>query len=464
MKERFTILMCAVICGCGWVSQGAQTNKPNVIFILIDDMGYADTSCYRTSGTPVVVTTNIDHFATQGTRFTQYHATSPICSPSRTALLSGSQPGRWRITSYLDNKSVNRTRNMADFADPQMPSIARAFKAAGYKTGHFGKWHLDAGRNVDDSPLPEAYGFDDSLVSFEGLGNRELIEGDSLSTVNAQSKQGVLEWMPKYQCGSNHVNAALAFLAAHTNDPCYVNLWFNDVHTAWQPQAGTWDKYTNITSNTDEQHFYAVLDNLDVQVGRFLKALDTMGISSNSIVIYASDNGAPGDGTAAFSLARNGGLRGKKGSVYEGGTRLPFIVRWPGKVPAGRVDTQSVITGVDFLPTMCALANVNLPASYIPDGENMSAAILGTNQSRTKPAIWWFINDTGPAVGNYNHAPPLAMRTGKWKVLTDYTKSTIELYDMDADALEATNVASSQSVTANSMADQVIAWWQTMPK
>ncbi|MGZ4965275.1 MAG: sulfatase-like hydrolase/transferase [Limisphaerales bacterium] len=464
MKQRITAMICALICVCAGVANAAQTNKPNVIFILIDDMGYADTSCYRTSGTPVVTTTNIDHFATQGTRFTQYHSTSPICSPSRTALLSGSQPGRWRITSYLDNKSINRTRNMADFADPQMPSIARAFKAAGYKTGHFGKWHLDAGRNVDDSPLPQAYGFDESLVSFEGLGNRELIEGDGLSNANAQLKQGNLEWMPKYQCGSNHVNAAIAFLAAHTNEPCYVNLWFNDVHTAWQPQAGTWDKYTNITSNTDEQHFYAVLQNLDVQVGRFLTALDNLGIASNSIVIYASDNGAPGDGTTAFALARNGGLRGRKGSVYEGGTRLPFVVRWPGKVPAGRVDTNSIITGIDYLPTVCALANVSVPASYIPDGENMSTAILGANQSRTKPAIWWFINDTGPAVGNYNHAPPLAMRIGKWKVLTDYTKSTIELYDIDADAFETTNVASSQSATANSMADQVIAWWRTMPK
>jgi len=464
MKRRITAVMFAVSCVSACISNAAQTNKPNVIFILIDDMGYADTSCYRTSGTPVVVTTNIDRFATEGTRFTQYHSTSPICSPSRTSLLSGTQPGRWRITSYLDNKSVNRTRNMADFADPQMPSIARAFKAAGYKTGHFGKWHLDAGRNVDDSPLPQAYGFDESLVSFEGLGNRELIDGDSLSTVNAQSKQGNLEWMPKYDCGSNHVNAALTFLAAHTNDPCYVNLWFNDVHTAWLPEAGTWDKYTNVTSNVDEQKFYAVLENLDKQVGRFLTALDNLGLRSNSIVIYASDNGAPGDGSTAFALARNGGLRGRKGSVYEGGTRLPFIVRWPGKVPVGRVDNQSIITGVDFLPTMCALANINLPTSYIPDGENMSGAILGTAQTRTKPAIWWFINDTGPAVGNYHHAPPLAMRIGKWKVLTDYTKSTIELYDMDADAFETTNVATSQSATANSMADQVIGWWQTMPK
>lgn len=442
----------------------AQTNKPNVVFILIDDMGYADTSCYRTSGTPVVATTNINRLADEGIRFTQYHSTSPICSPSRTALLSGSQPGRWRITSYLDNKSANRTRNMADFADPQMPCLARAFKAAGYKTGHFGKWHLDAGRNVDDSPLPQAYGFDESLVSFEGLGNRQLFDNDSLSTANAQLKQGILTWMPKAEAASNHINAAIAFLAAHTNEPCYINLWFNDVHTAWLPAAGTWDKYASVTSNVNEQKFYAVLENLDKQIGRFLAALDNLGLRTNTIVIYASDNGAPGDGSNAFALARNGGLRGRKGSLYEGGTRLPFVVRWPGKIPAGVVNTDSVICGVDFLPTVCALANVGLPSNYLPDGEDMSAALLGQNYARTKPIYWWFINDVGPASGNYHHAPPLAMRSGKWKVLTDYTKSVIELYDMDADPFETSDLASSQSTLANAMADQAISWWQTMPK
>lgn len=445
-------------------ADAAQTNKPNVIFILVDDMGYADTSCYRTSGSPVVNTTNINRLAKEGLRFTQYHSSSPICSPSRTALFTGSQPGRWRITSFLETKSGNRARNMADFVDPQAPSIARAFKAAGYKTGHFGKWHMDAGRNVDDSPLPQAYGFDESIVSFEGLGNRMLYDGDSLSTVNALSKQGVLQWMPKAESSSNQINAALAFLTANSNSPCFINLWFNDVHTAWLPAAGTWTKFSAFTSDVNEQKFYAVLENLDFQIGRFLTGLDNLGITTNTIVIYASDNGAPGDGTTAFALARNGGLRGRKGSLYEGGTRLPFIVRWPGHTPQNATNTTSVLSGVDLFPSLCGLAQVPLPANYIPDGEDMSQAMLGQNQIRTKSSFWWFINDAGPAVGNYHHAPPLALRTGKWKVLTDYTKSTIELYDLDTDPNETSNVASSQNAIANSMADQVISWWQTMPK
>jgi arylsulfatase A-like enzyme len=455
-------------CGLGVslhsTARAAQTNKPNVVFILVDDMGYADTSCYQTSLTHVVTCTNIDRLASQGIRFTQYHAAAPICSASRTAMQSGSYPGRWRITSFIDNKAANRDRNMADFADPQLPMAARAFRAAGYKVGHFGKWHMGAGRNVDDAPLPEGYGFDDSLVAFEGLGNRQLYEGDSLSTLSADLKQGQLNWMPKADAAAGHVDGALAFLAAHTNQPCYVNLWFNDVHTAWLPADGTWQKYAVYTTNVLEQKFYAVLANLDVQIGRFLTALDTMGIASNTIVIYASDNGAPGDGSAAFSAARNGGLRGKKGSLYEGGIRLPLMIRWPGHVPAGLVDTNTVITGVDLMPSFCSLAQVSLPSNYIPDGEDMSLALLGQTHPRTKPIFWWFINDVGPPVGNYHHAPPLAQRSGKWKVLTDYTQSTVELYDLNADPFETTNLASSQSALANSMAAQTVAWWQTMPQ
>jgi arylsulfatase A-like enzyme len=444
--------------------EGAQTNKPNIIFILVDDMGYADSSCYQTNTSPIVATTNINRLAAEGTRFTQYYSASPICSPSRTALLTGSYPGRWRITSFLDNKAANRNRNMADFVDPQVPTLARALKTAGYSVGHFGKWHLCAGRNVDDAPLAEAYGFDESITSFEGLGNRQLFDNDSLSTASAALKQGNLYWMPKSDSPSNQVNDAIAFLAAHTNTPCFVNLWFNDVHTAWLPAAGTWQKYATYTTNVEEQKFYAVLENLDRQIGRFLTSLDNMGLTTNTILVYASDNGAPGDGSAAFALARNGGLRGRKGSLYEGGTRLPFIVRWPGHTPAGAVNTNSIIAGIDLYPSLCSLAQVSLPADYIADGEDMSQAMIGQNQIRSRPIYWWFINDAGPAAGTYHHAPPLALRNGKWKVLTDYTKSVVELYDLNADPFETTNVASSQSTIANSMADQLIAWWQTMPK
>ena len=154
-------------------TQFANT-RPNVLFILIDDLGYGDLGC--TGGE--FPTPHIDALAGDGIRFTQFYVNSPICSPSRVAFTTGQYPARWGIHSYLNNRRRNMQRGMRDFLDPAAPSVARVFQAAGYATGHFGKWHMGGGRDVDDAPLPSAYGFDASLVSFEGLGNRILPPGD----------------------------------------------------------------------------------------------------------------------------------------------------------------------------------------------------------------------------------------------------------------------------------------------
>src|SRR3954447_11948957 len=149
----------------------AASPRPNVLFVLIDDMGYADLTCY---GERRVHTDHIDRLAAEGIRFTQFYVASPICSPSRTALLTGQYPARWRITSFLETRASNRNRGMAQWLDLPAPSIAQQFHAAGYATGHFGKWHMGGQRDVGDAPLITDYGFDESLTNFEGLGPRML--------------------------------------------------------------------------------------------------------------------------------------------------------------------------------------------------------------------------------------------------------------------------------------------------
>src|SRR3954447_3255656 len=147
----------------------AASPRPNVLFVLIDDMGYADLTCY---GERRVHTDHIDRLAAEGIRFTQFYVNAPICSPSRTALLTGQYPARWRITSYLASRAENNKRGMAQWLDPKAPTLARTLKAAGYATGHFGKWHMGGGRDVQDAPLPSAYGYDEHHVNFEGMGPR----------------------------------------------------------------------------------------------------------------------------------------------------------------------------------------------------------------------------------------------------------------------------------------------------
>src|SRR4051812_487991 len=148
----------------------AEPPRPNILMVLVDDLGYADFSCYGGR----VKTANVDRLAAEGIRFTHFYVNSPICSPSRTALTTGQYPARWRITSYIDNRALNEQRGMAQFLDPKAPSLARFLKHAGYATGQFGKWHMGGGRDVGEAPLITEYGFDASLTQFEGLGARVL--------------------------------------------------------------------------------------------------------------------------------------------------------------------------------------------------------------------------------------------------------------------------------------------------
>ncbi len=155
----------------GFTQAAAPPPRPNFIFVLIDDMGYADLSCY---GQKQIETPHLDRLAREGIRFTQFYAGAPICSPSRTAFTTGQYPARWRITSYLASRAENERRGMAQWLDPKAPTLARALQQAGYATGHFGKWHMGGQRDVGDAPLITDYGFDESLTQFEGLGDRIL--------------------------------------------------------------------------------------------------------------------------------------------------------------------------------------------------------------------------------------------------------------------------------------------------
>src|SRR5688500_17362056 len=204
--------------------------RPNVIVVLVDDLGYADFSCYGGS----VKTPNVDRLAAEGIRFTQYYANSPICSPSRAALTTGQYAIRWGITSYLDNRELNRRRGMAQFLNPKAPSLARFLKAAGYRTAHFGKWHLGGGRDVGEAPLPSEYGFDASLTQFEGLGDRVLPLIDDhdgrpprrfpLGVASEKLGRGNISWVDRSQVTKAYVDRTLEFIreSESANAPFYI--------------------------------------------------------------------------------------------------------------------------------------------------------------------------------------------------------------------------------------------------
>ena len=440
--------------------------QPNVLFIFVDDLGYGDLGV---TGNKDVPTPHMDSLARDGILFTQFYVASPICSPSRTAIITGQFPSRHLIHSYLNDRKSNRDLGMRDWLDSAAPSVARSFQNAGYATGHFGKWHLGGGRDVGDAPLPQAYGFDESVTSFEGLGDRILIDGDGLSKQSAALGRGKIEWAPKHKLTELYVDHTVDFIRRNRQKPFYLHLWPCDVHDGHIPRPDLMERYARFSANPYQQRFYAVLDELDKQMGRLFKALDEAGVADNTIVALTGDNGP----TAWPRYYKEGfeppgstaGLRGRKWSLYEGGIREPLLVRWKNSIPAGKVDKSTVVGAVDLFPTFCSMAGVK-PPSVIFDGQDMSGAFRGKPIRRSKPLIWDY--DRG---GNYPRpgkpddvSPNLAIRDGRWKLLINDDGSKAELYDFKQSDKERQNVAAKYPAVVKRLSNHVLQWRKALPK
>jgi arylsulfatase A-like enzyme len=414
--------------------------RPHIVFVLADDMGLGDVACY---GGEIAPTPNLDRLAREGTRFTRYYSASPICSPSRCGLITGQFPARWRITSYLQTRAGNRACEQADFLDPAAPSLPSALRAAGYATAHVGKWHLGGGRDVTNSPTFAAYGYD------AGFGTYESPEPHpDLTATN-------WVWSPRdkvkrWQRTAWMVDQTLDFLKRNPGRPCFVNLWLDDTHAPWVPENAP---STNRQSRTN---LVAVLKEMDRQIGRLMDSLP-----ANTLLVFTTDNGA----LPTFQGDRSTGLRGSKLSLYEGGTRVPFLVRWPGRVPAGRVDDSTVLAAVDIFPTFAAVAGAKPPAGYVSDGMDASRALLGRPLERMKPIFWEY--GRNPASFSYpagrDRSPNVAVRDGRWKLLVNADGAGAELYDMAADAQESRNLASAEAGVARRLTDAALAWRKSLP-
>jgi uncharacterized sulfatase len=433
--------------------------RPNFVFVLIDDMGYGDLSCY---GEKRIQTPHIDALAKEGIRFTQFYVDSPICSPSRTALTTGQFPARWRITSYLAERRENQRRGIDQWLDPKAPTLARLLHQAGYATGHFGKWHMGGQRDVGEAPLITEYGFDQSLTQFEGLGDRVLPLLDAFdgrparkySLGSDQLGRGQITWLDRSKVTSAFVSRALRFIqqAEQSGKPFYVNIWPDDVHSPFfPPQVLTGD-------GSKKQLYLGVVKAMDDQLAPlfdYIKSSPTL--RTNTLVIVASDNGPePGAGSA-------GPFRGHKGNLYEGGVREPFIVWGPGLLAErsrGTVNDTTVVAGVDLLPSLASLAHVRFPTDV--DGEDLSRSWLGkTQQVRNKPLFW---NRPPDRAGSATEAwPDLASRDGDWKLLVMEDGSGAQLYNLAKDPAEKHDLAQEQPKVVRRLAKQLLDWRKSLP-
>ncbi|RBQ10023.1 sulfatase-like hydrolase/transferase [Pedobacter miscanthi] len=457
--NRFTIfsgLSLLILTAC--LTANAQKKKvmakrpPNIIIILTDDMGFSDVGAF---GGRFVPTPNIDRIAKNGLKLTQYYSAAPICSPSRAGMLTGMYPARWNFSTYLDNKKHNKEAQQADFLDPAAPTMAKFFKAAGYATGHFGKWHVGGGRDVKNAPGFEQYGFDAHASTYESPDPDPAITATNWIW---SDKDSIKRWdRTKY-----FVDKTLDFFKQHQDKPCFVNLWPDDVHTPWVPR--TENEYTGkFPMNPEEEAaFKLVLQEYDVQIGRLLDGLKQMGADKNTIIIFTSDNGP----LPSFRGSRAEGLRGSKLSLYEGGTRMPFIISWPGHIGQDKTDNTSVVNALDLLPSLAKMAGVALPNNYKGDGIDRSLVFTGSPTARNKVMFWEYgRNDIAFKYPRpVDKSPNLAVRSGEWKLLMNSNGSNIQLYNIINDKKETNNLAASEPEKTKELKNSLLAWWQALPK
>ncbi|MAP72677.1 MAG: hypothetical protein CMJ55_00255, partial [Planctomycetaceae bacterium] len=444
MKKYALVILSVVAVSVCLESSSAEVSnneKPNILVVFIDDMGFADPSCF---GNPLMKTPHIDKLAAEGIKLTNFYVNSPICSASRVALTTGQYQGRWRIHSYLNSRAGNANRGMANYLDPSAPTTAKKLKAAGYATAHFGKWHMGGGRDVDDAPLPQAYGFEESLVSFEGLGDRLISNPGGIERAKALGHGEIIP-CERWERMQIQTDRTIDFIRRHRDVPFYVRLFPNDVHDAHVPLPGSADKFKSVSADPYVRNFFAVLEEMDKQIGRVIATIDELNLGKKTLVLFTSDNG-PTDWPRKYKTGPPAGFtgpyRGRKWSLFEGGIRMPFIARWTGTIPAGIEDTTSIVSAIDLSPTICRLAGVPVEAEL--DGVDRGDVLLGKASRRDKPVFWQYGHPHAILKGGKpeHQSPTFALRDGRWKFMINPDGSESQLFDLDADEGETTNLFS----------------------
>jgi arylsulfatase A-like enzyme len=457
-KYKWIFIMCLVLSNTTVNAQKKDFKQPNIIFVFADDWGYGDLGCY---GNKEVKTPNLDKIAAEGTRFTQFYVTSGVCSPSRSSVITGHYPARNRIHGHLAENDLNEKRGMPNYLDNTLNVyLPREMQKAGYCTAHFGKWHLGGGGlpNGDPStPEPKEYGYDATRV---WNGNGPTWKGDQKWPTTRYMDSDTL-WI---QSSSKlAVNETIAFINNNKDKkPVFVNLWLKDPHTPLWPSDEQRLPYKGLSP--DKEIYYSVLTNADYHIGRLMQAIKDMGIDENTIVIFSSDNG-PAHYKPGLTAGSTAGLKGRKTAIFEGGINVPFIIRWPKHIKEGRVDSKSVLSTVDLLPTFVAIAGSKLPKEYKPDGENILSLFKNQTFKRTKPLFWeWRFPLVDTNSSQTNSWPQGAVRDGEWKLVFNEKINRFELYNISNDIFEKDNLAQANQKKINKMYELWKNWKATLPK
>jgi len=442
-----TLVLAASWQGVAW---GAD-RKPNIVFILADDLGYTDLACY---GSRYYETPNIDRLMKDGLKFTDGYSCGPNCQPSRAALMSGQYGPR---TGVYTVGSINRFNWKSRPLRPvdnvvELPlktvTIAQTLKQAGYATGQFGKWHLGQKPRFH----PSKRGFDEAIVS-----SGKHFQFVTHPPVEHPADAYLADFL---------TDKAVDFIERHKDGPFFLYLPHYGVHAPYQAKKELVEKFAKKprAGGHHDPTYAAMIASVDESVGRIVKTLDDLGLSNDTLVIFSSDNGGVGgyerEGiTRKPGITDNAPLRGGKGMLYEGGIRVPYLFRWTGKIPAGSLCDRP-INGADLYPTLVDLAGAKAPEGQPLDG--LSYLSLLTSGGKAKwnrtDLFWHFPGYLGAGKDSWRTTPAGAIRSGDWKLVEFFETNQLELYNLGTDLSETKNLAASEPDRVKELHSRLQAW------
>ena len=442
--------------------------RPNIVLILLDDLGWRDLSCY---GSTFYETPNIDRLAAEGVRFTNAYAACPVCSPTRASLMTGRYPARLGLTNYIPGveKGMLLSAPFVHYLPLEEKTVADALREGGYATWHVGKWHLGK-----EAYWPEHHGFDVNVAGCDWGGPRHGYFSPWGHPRLADGPNG------EYLDDRLTTEAIGLIRSRDRRKPFFLNFCFHLVHIPVQPKPDLNDKYAaksaalglagkdpfeigepfpcehkrhlRVIRRTfqSDPGYAAMVQTADDNVGRLLAALEDEGIAGETIVMFTSDNG--GLATAEGSPTCNAPLAEGKGWMYEGGTRDPLIVRWPGATSRG-VETAATVTSPDFFPTMLEMAGLPPRCELHVDGVSFASVLTGGRAPERGPIFWHF-----PHYANQGGTPGCSVVAGDWKLIEFFEGNRIELYHLKDDLSEERNVADARPEIARELRERLRVW------
>lgn len=479
MSLHHTLLLAVLTCLAA-KSNAASDRPPNVILFLVDDMGWTDGGVF---GSEYYETPNIDAFAKEGMRFTNAYA-HPLCSPSRASILTGQEESRHGILSahghqdpepwgpqiyqFATPRDEHLLTKSRRYLDPNATTLAEAFLSAGYRTAHMGKWHL----GLTQEHWPDKHGFEFTFHSAPDPGppGSTYFAPHGVQpngTPGAKRRVGNIVDGPKGEHIDDRLGTeAIKYITEHKDEPFHLNLWMYDCHGPWEAKLDLIQKFANKESQPDGHTnpvYGAMLKTMDDNFGRVMAALNELGIADNTIVVFFSDNGgnvhSMGANEQRRNLAnpkhrahgytkiyndyagiqyptKNLGLRDGKASLYEGGERVPLIIRWPKHIPAGSV-SDAIINNIDLYPTLLELTDQAKPDNHIVDGESFATVLKEGDNGKGRTSVSYFPY----------HGGGISVRDGDWKLIQRYSRKPdsyeglVELFNLKDDLGESQNLA-----------------------